>query len=112
MRARRLGFVYAAETGYVLAQHPDTVRAPDVAFLRRERVESAGEANGYWKGAPDLVVEVVSSGDTRSEVEGKVAEWLAAGAHGPCRGCRAPGRRRSRAGLTADSRVRRDDRWR
>lgn len=74
-----LGAVYAAETGFLLSRDPDTVRAPDVAFVRRERMEEAGDAGGYWPGAPDLAVEVVSPGDAYAEVEGKVAGWLRAG---------------------------------
>ena len=74
-----LGAVYAAETGFVLSRDPDTVRAPDVAFVRRERVEEVGEAGGYWPGAPDLVIEVVSPDDAYADVEGKVSEWLRAG---------------------------------
>jgi len=78
--ANQLGAVYAAETGFLLARDPDTVRAPDVAFVRRERVEEVGEAEGYWPGAPDLAVEVVSPGDVYTEVESKVTEWLRASA--------------------------------
>ncbi len=52
---------------------------PDAAFVHRERLEEVGETEGYWPGAPDLAVEVVSPGDTYAEVEGKVAEWLRAG---------------------------------
>lgn len=74
-----LGAVYAAETGFLLSRDPDTVRAPDGAFIRRERVDEVGETGGYWPGAPDLAVEVVSPGDAYAEVEGKVAEWLRAG---------------------------------
>ena len=37
-------------------------------------------ADGYWPGAPDLAVEVVSPGDRRTEVEEKVRDWLDAGA--------------------------------
>jgi Uma2 family endonuclease len=76
---RGLGTVYAAETGFLLARDPDTVRAPDAAFIRRERVEGVGESGGYWPGAPDLAVEVVSPGDAYAEVEAKVTEWLRAG---------------------------------
>lgn len=74
-----LGEVYAAETGFTLRTNPDTVRAPDVSFVRQERVEEVGDAKGYWPGAPDLAVEVNSPGDTVSEVEEKVEEWLDAG---------------------------------
>ena len=74
-----LGVVYAAETGFRIASDPDTVRAPDAAFVSRERVEAVGDAEGYWPGAPDLAVEVVSPNDTYSEVEEKVTDWLRAG---------------------------------
>ena len=71
-----LGEVYAAETGFMLRSNPDTVRAPDVAFVRRERADNVGETRGYFPGAPDLAVEVLSPNDTVREVEEKVAEWL------------------------------------
>ena len=79
VEAQDLGVVYAAETGFKIASDPDTVRAPDVAFVSRERAEAAGEVEGYWSGAPDLAVEVISPNDTYSEVEEKVADWLRAG---------------------------------
>lgn len=75
----QLGVVYAAETGFLLSKDPDTVRAPDAAFVRRERIEAAGSVRGYWAGAPDLAIEVVSPGDHVGEVEEKVAEWINAG---------------------------------
>ena len=74
-----LGEVYAAETGFKLRTNPDTVRAPDVSFIRLERVQEIGETEGFWPGAPDLAVEVNSPGDTIREVEEKVEEWLNAG---------------------------------
>ena len=77
--ANRLGAVYAAETGFILRRNPDTVRAPDVAFLRQERVQEVGDVAGYWPGAPDLAIEVISPSDTYAEVEEKVFEWLDAG---------------------------------
>ncbi len=79
VKANNLGVVYAAETGFKLASNPDTVRAPDVAFVRRERVESVGDSEGFWPGAPDLAVEVVSPGDRYTDVEEKVFDWLDAG---------------------------------
>ena len=80
VKDHNLGEVYGAESGFVISQDPDTVRAPDVAFVRRERIDTAGEVKSYWVGAPDLAAEVVSPGDTVSEIEDRVAEWLAAGA--------------------------------
>ena len=75
----RLGTVYAAETGFRLATDPDTVRAPDVAFVSRVRLEAAGEVEGFWPEAPGLAIEVVSPGDSYSDVEEKVVDWLDAG---------------------------------
>lgn len=74
-----LGVVCGAETGFVLARDPDTVLAPDVAFVRRERISASGLPVTFWEGAPDLAVEVISPSDTRREVADKVASWLAAG---------------------------------
>ncbi len=79
VKSKNLGKIYAAETGFLLEQDPDTVHAADVTFIRLERIEHAGPVKGYWKGAPDLAVEVISPGDTVGRVEGKVAEWLDGG---------------------------------
>lgn len=73
------GRVFAAETGFQIAAGPDTVRAPDVAFITRERLPAA-ETTGYAALAPDLVVEVLSPGDRPGETLAKVGDWLDAGA--------------------------------
>ena len=75
---RRIGSVYAAETGFTVARDPDTVRAPDVAFIRRDRLPDP-EPLGFPDVAPDLVAEVVSPGDRPGEILAKVADWLSAG---------------------------------
>lgn len=80
VRAHMLGVVCAAETGFLLATNPDTVRAADVAFIRQDRLDPTAEPEGYWPGAPDLVVEVVSPNDLYTEVDAKVTDWLDAGA--------------------------------
>ena len=79
VKAHGLGVVCGAETGFVLERDPDTVLAPDVAFVRRERILASGLPPTCWEGPPDLAVEVTSPGDTRREVADKVASWLAAG---------------------------------
>jgi Uma2 family endonuclease len=79
VKAHGLGVVFGAGTGFKIASDPDTVRAPDLAFVRRERIPEGGIPRGFWPGAPDLAVEVVSPGDTYSEVEKKVHDWLNAG---------------------------------
>ena len=80
IRANRLGEVYAAETGFKLTSNPDTVRAPDIAFICQQRVDEVGATRGYWPGAPDLAVEVLSPDDRQSQVTVKISEWFTAGA--------------------------------
>ena len=77
--SNKLGIVYAAETGFLIHQNPDTVRAPDAAFVAQHRVDNAGAVEGYWVGAPDLAVEVVSPSDSVGYVEDKVEQWIEAG---------------------------------
>lgn len=73
-----LGYVFAAETGFLLERDPDFVRAPDVGFVRGERVK--GKLGGkYFPGAPDLAVEIVSPNDRADEVQDKVQDWLSHG---------------------------------
>lgn len=78
VRARDLGVVLTGEVGFVLSRNPDTVRAADVAFLRKDRLAEVPE-DAYIPFAPDLAVEIVSPGNTWTEVEGKVCDYLAAG---------------------------------
>ena len=77
--AEQLGIVLAAETGFRISRDPDTVRAPDVSFVSRDRVPPDGPPDGYWELAPDLAVEVVSPNDTAAEVQSKVQMWLESG---------------------------------
>jgi Uma2 family endonuclease len=79
VRSHDLGVVLGAETGFKIASDPDTVRAPDLAFVRCERIPESGIPSGFWLGAPDLAVEVISPSDTYTEVEEKVHDWLKAG---------------------------------
>lgn len=78
--ALSLGRVFGTETGFQLASDPDTVRAPDAAFVTRERMEATGLPRGYWPGPPDLAVEVISPHDRRTHVRAKALYWLQAGA--------------------------------
>jgi len=82
--ARQLGEVYGAETGFTLRRKPDTVRAPDAAFVSAARIPPGGIQSGFFPGAPDLAVEVVSPDDTAAEVKAKVNEYFEAGARLMC----------------------------
>lgn len=76
---RQAGVVLAAETGFKLRTDPDTVRAPDVSFVSHERVPGEGVPRGFWEGAPDLAVEVLSPEDRMVDVLAKVRDYLEAG---------------------------------
>lgn len=79
VRKHRLGAYFAAETGFLIQRNPDTVRAPDFAFITQQRMDEVGAVKGYWPGAPDLLAEVVSPNDSFSDVEQKALGWLRAG---------------------------------
>jgi Uma2 family endonuclease len=74
-----LGVITGAETGFLLSQKPDTVRAPDIGFVGMRRVRSAGRTEKFWNGAPDLAVEILSPSDTLDSAESKVDDYLLAG---------------------------------
>ena len=113
-------YVVYVDAGFRLRPETPTVLQPDIAVFKAER--DFGD-EGYFEGAPDLAIEVVSPGDRAGEIHAKVQEWLVAGAvqvwvfyprthsiaiHGPggrsltpalsarTRGCRSRGGRRGR----------------
>lgn len=75
----KLGVVYAAETGFLLARNPDTVRAPDTAFVSALRQSQIDDDTGFVPIPPDLAGEVISPHDSFSRVEEKALAWLDAG---------------------------------
>jgi len=79
VQGRRLGRVYA-RSGFVLARDPDTVRAPDAAFVSKERLAAKRSRGPYFEGAPDLAVEVLSPGHHPTAIDDKVRDFLAADA--------------------------------
>lgn len=72
------GRLFAQDTGFRIQCDPDTVRAPDLAFVRRERA-SLLRQRGYVALAPDLVAEIVSPDDRPGELLAKVGDWLTSG---------------------------------
>jgi Uma2 family endonuclease len=80
VRQNDLGRVVSTETGFLLARDPDTVRAPDMAFVSRSSIERAGRFRGFFPGAPDLAVEILSPSERPADVHAKIGDYLAAGA--------------------------------
>lgn len=78
VKANNLGGCRSADTGFKLESDPDTVLAPDIAFIARDRAGT--RVSGFRPGPPDLAVEVISPGDTKPEVDRKTALWLELGA--------------------------------
>jgi Uma2 family endonuclease len=77
--SNELGECFTAEGGFTIARDPDTVLAPDWAFVRSQRLPTPLPERDYLNLAPDLVLETRSPGDTARWVEEKTALWLAAG---------------------------------
>jgi Uma2 family endonuclease len=74
-----LGVCGTAESGFRLNSDPDTVRAPDLWFVRADRIPADGIPETFWPGAPDLAVEVLSPSDRFVSVIEKVQDYLASG---------------------------------
>lgn len=78
LREHPLGEV-VVDLGFYLQRRPDTVRGPDVAFIRADHIPAEGLPEGFFTGAPDLAVEVVSPGDAAADLHQKVQDYLAHG---------------------------------
>jgi Uma2 family endonuclease len=76
---RQLGETFAAETGFLLESNPDTVRAPDIAYVSEDTLGDLKDHAGYLPLVPELVAEVISPNDRSSEVERKATAWVQAG---------------------------------
>lgn len=74
---RELGEIFG-EVGFLLTRQPDTVRGPDLSFVRKERLAGI-DYEKFFRGAPDLAVEILSPSNRRGEVRAKVADYLNAG---------------------------------
>ncbi len=79
VRQNDLGKIFAAETGFIISRNPDTVRAPDVSFVPKDRLPLGGVPSGFLAMTPDLVVEVVSPSDYATAIQEKAEMWLTAG---------------------------------
>ena len=79
IRQHRLGVIFGAETGFKISESPDTVRAPDIAFIAKENLPADEPKEGFWPGAPDLAIEVLSPSDQAEEVAAKTKMWLDSG---------------------------------
>ncbi len=73
------GRVLVGDPGVWIARDPDTVRAPDLAFVSRERLSDGVLPERFLTVVPDLVVEIRSPTDRTGALLQKVGQWLEAG---------------------------------
>jgi Uma2 family endonuclease len=72
VRPRKLGRVTGSSAGFKLPN--SNLRAPDVSFVRAERLKATTE--DYAELVPDLVVEVRSKTDSLEKLRAKIQEFL------------------------------------
>jgi Uma2 family endonuclease len=73
---RKLGKIVGGEVLFRLDPTGRLARAPDIAFIRRERLRGI-DLTGPFAGAPDLAVEIVSPSDSAKDLQQKIETWLA-----------------------------------
>jgi Uma2 family endonuclease len=79
-RAHRLGAVLDSSTGFWMFNR--NCRAPDISFVSRARMISLGfrpNERRFFPGAPDLAVEILSTSNTRSEIDQRLKDFFASG---------------------------------
>jgi Uma2 family endonuclease len=75
-KERHLGDV-GPSGGFILGRDPDTVLAPDVAFVRAGRLPA--DQTGFMPLAPDLAVDVISPANSAPDMSRRVRLSLDAG---------------------------------
>ena len=70
--------VVGPKGGFILSRNPDTVRAPDLAFVSAQRMGDLRD-RGYFELAPDLAIETLSPDDRPGETYRKIGEYFGAG---------------------------------
>ncbi len=79
VRSHGLGQVLTCDTGFRLRRDPETLRAPDVAFISNERIALIADPKKFSEVPPDLAVEVLSPSNSQVDMGRKVEQYLAAG---------------------------------
>jgi Uma2 family endonuclease len=77
--ADEFGGEVTTDAGFSLRNDPDTLLAPDIAYVRAERVPPEEEQDRYAQLAPDVVVEIVSPADRPGLVREKIVEYRESG---------------------------------
>ncbi len=84
LNARLQAFLDSHPCGEVVSEMDvaladDVVRRPDIAFIRKERLEGVDLERVPLPIAPDLAIEIVSKNDRADDLNLKVSQYLQAG---------------------------------
>jgi Uma2 family endonuclease len=71
-----LGWVFDSNTGFWMVNR--NLRAPDVSFITTARLPQEHE-QGFFEGAPDLIVEVLSPTNRRGEMDERLRDFFESG---------------------------------
>lgn len=75
VRPRKQGVTCDSSTAFTLKS--GNKRSPDVSFISKERLQGVRRLpKGYFQGAPDLAVEVISPNNTFEEMHDKLVEYF------------------------------------
>jgi Uma2 family endonuclease len=75
VRQQKLGAVCDSSTAFTLKA--GNKRSPDVSFVSKERLKGLKRPpRGFFQGAPDLAVEILSPGNTVEEIHGKIVGYF------------------------------------
>jgi Uma2 family endonuclease len=79
-RAHRLGAVLDSSTGFWMKNR--NCRAPDISFVTKARLRSAGfsrTTSRFFPGGPDLAVEILAPSNTRPDMDARLKDFFASG---------------------------------
>lgn len=75
VRREKLDIVCDSSTAYTLKS--DNRRSPDVSFVAKARLQGMSRPpQGFFQGAPDLAVEILSPGNTVEGMHNKIVEYF------------------------------------
>lgn len=79
VRVHKLGVMSDSSTAF--AMKAGNKRSPDVSFVSKDRLQGVRRLpKGFFQGAPDLAVEVLSPNNTVEEIHEKIVEYFENGA--------------------------------
>lgn len=77
--AKKLGALFDSSTAFKMKS--GNKRSPDISFVAKERLQGLKDLpDGFLDGAPDLVIEILSPGNTVAEIHDKLVEYFDNGA--------------------------------